>query len=324
MAYNYQGQRAGRPHVATWAETGVALAADLLAGNIDPRPGAPGLLRRALGGLPRGVRRVALRADAGYFAVDLAVAAHREGIEFAIGAKRITPIWAALAGLQETDWAAAIDMPGAQVAVTGYCPAWWPANTRLLIRRVRLEVDQISTDPRSRRRRTLHPDQRMLPLAELTHTDAVYGYSFILTNHEVATPGRAAAVEYWYRHRTEIENIFRDAKHGAALRHLPSGYHEVNTAWMWGALLATSLAGWLHQLTATSPVTDPEQADTPAPLAGLGVRGGKAMIATLQHRLIRIPARLIHHAGQLILRLPPGHHLLAEVLARRRSQPQPT
>ncbi|MGH3993781.1 MAG: hypothetical protein ACRDSN_15135 [Pseudonocardiaceae bacterium] len=46
-------------------------------------------------------------------------------------------------------------MPGAQVAVTGYCPAWWPANTRLLIRRVRLDPAQISTDPRSRRRCTL-------------------------------------------------------------------------------------------------------------------------------------------------------------------------
>jgi hypothetical protein len=72
IAYNYQGQRVGRPHVASWAETGVSLAADLLAGNADPRPGAPALLRRALAGLPRGVRRVALRADAGYFAVDLA------------------------------------------------------------------------------------------------------------------------------------------------------------------------------------------------------------------------------------------------------------
>ncbi len=58
---------------------------------------------------------------------------------------------------------------------------------------------------------------------------------------------------------------------------------------MWGALLATSLAGWLHHLTAHSLLTDPEPPDTPAPLAGLGVRNGKAMIATLRHRLIRIP-----------------------------------
>lgn len=324
VAYNYQGQRAGRPHVATWAETGVTLAADLLAGNVDPRPGAPGLLRRALAGLPRGVRRVALRADAGYFAVDLAVAAHREGIEFAIGAKRIAPLWAALAGIDETGWTEAIDMPGAQVAVTPYRPAWWPTRTQLLIRRVRLDTEQISTDPRSRRRRTLHPDQRALPLAELACADAVYGYSFILTNRDVSTPAKAAATEHWYRHRTEIENIFRDAKHGAALRHLPSGHVEVNRAWMWGALIATSLAGWLHQLTATHPGTDADDPDAPISLAGLGVRDGKAMIATLRRRLICIPGRLIQHAGQLLLRLPPGHQLLAEVLARLRALPQPT
>jgi hypothetical protein len=208
----------------------VTLAADLLAGDVDPRPGAPGLLRRALASLPRGVRRVALRADAGYFAVDLALAAHREGVSFAIGAKRIAPLWRTLAGIAESDWVQASDMPGAQVAIADYRPAWWPSNTRLLIRRVRLQAGQISADPRARRRRTLHPDQRALPLEELACAEAVYGYSFILTNLDVSTPAQAAAVEHWYRHRTEIENIFRDAKHGAALRHLPSGYPEVNTA----------------------------------------------------------------------------------------------
>ena len=153
----------------------------------------------------------------------------------------------------------------------------------------------------------------MLPIAELTELDAVYGYSFIVTNLDVSTPQQAAAVEHWYRHRTQVENIFRDAKHGAALRHLPSGYPQVNRAWMWGALLAVSIAGWTHQLTAT-----------PGPggqLLGHGVRDGQAMIATLRHKLIRVPARLIRHAGQLTLRLPPGYHLLEEVLARLRALP---
>ena len=313
VAYNYQGQRCGRPHVATWAEVDVALAADLLAGNEDPRRGAPGLLRRALAALPAGVREVRLRADGGYFAVDLAVAAYREGVGFAIGAKRIAPLWRILAGVEETDWVEAINMPGAQVAVADYRPAWWPASTRLLIRRMALDSDQISSDPRARRRRTLHPDQRALPLDELAAADAVYGYSFILTNLDLTTPDQAAAVEHWYRHRTEIENVFRDAKHGAALRHLPSGYEQVNRAWMWGALIATSLAGYLHQLTALP--------DHDGGLLGWGVRDGKAMIATLRHRLLCIPGRLIRHAGQLILRLPPGHHLLEEVLTRLRALP---
>jgi hypothetical protein len=130
----------------------------------------------------------------------------------------------------------------------------------------------------------------------------------------VTSGEKAAQVERWYRHRTAIENVFRDSKIGAALRHLPSGYPQVNRAWMWGALLAASLAGWLHQLTART---------TTAGLVGHGIRGGQAMIATLRHRLIHVPARLIRHAGRLTLRLPPGDHLLAEVLARIRALPTP-
>jgi hypothetical protein len=316
VAYNHQGQRCGRPHVATWAECETVLAAELVSGNDDPRAGAAGLLRRALVALPAAARsgRVRLRADAGYFAGELARAAFFAGVEFAIGAKRIAPLWRLLAGLSEQDWAEAIDMDGAQVAVADYRPDWWPAKTFLLIRRVRLDIAQVSADPRSRRRRTLHPDQRALPLEELADADAIYAYSFILTNLDVSTPDKAAVVEHWYRHRTSIENVFRDSKHGAALRHLPSGYHEVNTAWMWGALLAATMAGWLHQLTATE--------DPHGRLSGWGVRAGKAMIETLRHRLICVPARLVSHAGQAILRLPPGKDLLAEVLARLRALPE--
>ncbi|HET9254022.1 MAG TPA: hypothetical protein VFO16_02325 [Pseudonocardiaceae bacterium] len=56
----------------------------------------------------------------------------------------------------------------------------------------------------------------------------------------------------------------------------------------------------------------------------MGVRDGKAMIATLRQRLLCIPGRLIHHAGQLIPRLPPGHQLLAAVLALLRALPCPS
>jgi len=220
---------------------------------------------------------------------------------------------AAAGGIGEDDWRDAIEMESAQVAVADYRPDWWPANTSLLIRRVRLDPGQVSADPRSRRRRTLHPGQRALPIPELANADAIYGYSFILTNLDVTTPDKAAAAEHWYRHRTTIENIFRDSKHGAALRHLPSGYPQVNTAWMWGALLAASMAAWLHQLTAATAGQ--------AILDGHGVRGGKAMIETLRRRLISVPGRLVRHGRQLILRLPPGHGLLAEVLARLRALP---
>src|SRR5215469_9472022 len=100
-------------------------------------------LRVSTGG--RGGRgMVAMRADAGYFAGALARAAHDEHISFAIGAKRIAPLWRLLAGLAEDDWHDAIDMDGAQVAVAQYCPDWWPEGTRLLIRRVLLDPEQVS------------------------------------------------------------------------------------------------------------------------------------------------------------------------------------
>jgi hypothetical protein len=318
VAYNHQGQRVGRPHVAAWAETETVLAADLGDGTDDPRATAPDLLRRALAALPERAResgRVAMRADAGYFAGQLARAAHDAHIGFAIGAKRIAPLWQLLDGLAGDDWHDAIDMDGAQVAVAEYCPYWWPEGTRLLIRRVRLDPAQVSSDPRSRRRRTLHPDQRALPFPELAQAGAIYAYSFILTNLDVSSPGKAAAVEHWHRHRTTVENMFRDSKLGAALRHLPSGYPQVNLAWMWGALLAAAMAAWLHQLTATALGEDI--------VHGHGVRGGKAMIATLRWRLIAVPGRLTRHARHLVLRLPPGHDLLPEILARLRDLPAP-
>ncbi len=81
VAYNHQGQRVGRPHVAAWAETEIVLAADLGDGTDDPRATAPGLLRRALAALPRRARaRAGWRCapTPGYFAGQLARAAHDE------------------------------------------------------------------------------------------------------------------------------------------------------------------------------------------------------------------------------------------------------
>ena len=127
-------------------------------------------------------------------------------VEFAIGAKRVAPLWRILSGVREDDWTDAIDMDDAQVAVAEYCPDWWPATTRLLIRRVALAPEQVSADPRSRRRRTLHPEQRALPIADLAGADAIYAYSFVVTNLDVSTPERTVAVEHWYRHRTQVEN----------------------------------------------------------------------------------------------------------------------
>ncbi|MHB8288124.1 MAG: hypothetical protein ACYDEY_02595 [Acidimicrobiales bacterium] len=64
VAFNYAGQRFGRAHPAIWAETGLALAADLGSrGTDDPRPEAPSLIDRAPGALPEGLEEPIFRGD---------------------------------------------------------------------------------------------------------------------------------------------------------------------------------------------------------------------------------------------------------------------
>jgi hypothetical protein len=63
---------------------------------------------------------------------------------------------------------------------------------------------------------------------------------------------------------------------GAALRHLPSGYPQVNLAWMWDALLAASMAAWLHQVTAIS--------------AGEDILTGHGLLSEVLARLRELPA----------------------------------
>lgn len=305
VAFNYQGQRCGRPHVATWAEAGVVLAADLLAANDDVRPRAGELLRRALAGLPEQVSgrvgaRPRVRADAGYFTAELAHAADAAGCDYAIAAKRNSALWRGYAGIKDSDWVAADGMPGAQVATLDYGPEGWPSDCYVIVRRVRTDAAEISHDARARRRRTIPAEQLALALGgELDH---VWAVSFIVTNIPHHHGPDAVAVEKWFRARTDIEDRIREAKLGMALRHLPSGDPAVNTVWMWAALLALNLSVLLQALT------------------GLDTHS-RAHGERLRRELLCVPARLVRHGGMLTLRLPPGPQLLPEVLARLRALP---
>jgi Transposase DDE domain group 1 len=211
-------------------------------------------------------------------------------------------------GIGEHEWAPAIDMDGAQVAAVDYAPAGWPPDAYTIVRRVPIDAADISTDPRARRRRTIPAGQ--LTLALDGALDTVWAVSFIVTNIPVDDVDSDPAgdfdsvvdVEAWFRRRTDIEDRIRGAKHGAALRHLPSGNHQVNRVWMWAALLAGKLSMLLQALTGL--VTD-----------------GRAHGERLRRELLTIPARVIRHARRLELRLPPGPQILPEVLARLRALP---
>lgn len=132
VGWNYAGLRCGRVHLASWAQAELPLAADLMAGNDDVRPGAGELLKRAVAVLPAQVcGRPRVRADAGYFDAALASTAVESGCDFAIAAKLNSAAWRALSAVPDPDWRDAREMPGGQVAACDYAPrAGRPTPTR--------------------------------------------------------------------------------------------------------------------------------------------------------------------------------------------------
>jgi hypothetical protein len=303
--YSHGGQRNLRPHIGFWAEAGVPLAAELMPGADDPRSNCVDLLDRSIAALPEGVQRIRCRWDAGYFAGALAHACVRREVEFAIGVKRTRPVIVAAGQVPDHQWVPAIGMHDTEVAVIEYLPGSWPTDGVVCIaRRTRIPVEKIPTE-RARKRRTIPGDQ--LALALEGRLDHVYGYSFILTNLDVDSPEKLAEVEWWYRHRTDIEALNKDAKLGGALRHLPSGDHAVNSVWMWAALLACAISAWIQEITGVDR----------------GNGRGRRTVARLRRDLINVPARLSRRAGITVLRLPPGEQLLATVLPRLQQLPNP-
>lgn len=281
VAYNHQGQRVGRPHPAVWAEAGLVLAADLGSGADDPRPQAPDLIARAVAALPEGVGRPRVRADSGFFDRAVAEAALANDADFAIAVKRNPAVWRAERAVPAEVWRPARGMRGAEVAACGYVPGGWPSGTRCIVRRVRLDAEEVRADPRSRRRRTIDPDQLAMVLGG--EADHAYAYSFIVTNLD----GDIVDVEHWFRERAQVEERIRDSKCGLALRHLPSGYATVNVVWMWSAFLALNLSAWTQALSGIDS-------------------DGRAHAKRARRELFCVTARVVHHARRVVLRLSPA------------------
>ena len=157
---------------------------------------------------------VTFRADSAYYAVGLLIALRKAGARFTVSVPRTVAMWKLIALLGEDAWADAEDLADAQVAEIAYAPADWKHEPlRMIVRRTRYTAAEISSNPRARRRKTIHPDQLALLLEG--QASEVYGYSFILTDiHDEA----AVWVEHFHRRRAQIEERLKDAKLGQALQ----------------------------------------------------------------------------------------------------------
>ena len=300
-AFNHRGQRSYDSQVATWAERRRILTAELRSGNLTEHPTAIKLLRRALKALPQEHGPVRARVDSGFESAAFFSEMRRREVGFTCSLKRTPTLHRLRTSISSRTWRPALLMPQAEIAETTHTPTGWGHEPlRLIVRRVRIPVDELSEDPRSRRRRTVPAEQ--LALALKGRVEYVYGYSFILTDLE----GDAAEIELWHRQRGQMEERVKEVKLGDGLLHFPLGTLDANRAWQTAAVIAHNLVALLSAVVADVNHRrlreQLEQSPQPPP------RPPAARVAAHNTRLVRrwllaVPGRVLHSGRRVLLRL---------------------
>lgn len=299
-----QGARRGRSgklaynsYVATWAERGRALTGELRGGHqakISALDSAR-ICGRALALLPAGHGQVTVRGDSGFYSAELMMRLRKRRARFTFSATRTSTMWAKLAEIPDDAWREAIDMHGAQVAELAFTPEGFEHEPlRLIVRRVPVSAAELEAgSPKARRRRTIPPEQLQMVLdGEL---DSTFAYSFIVSDIP-ADEQSAVEVEHFHRQRAQIEERFKDAKLGQALRHLPSGKLNANRLWLACALLALNITALVCDISPAAGASGAAPEDTPL----------RRHAKTLRRLLFCVPARIARSARQTVLHLHEG------------------
>jgi hypothetical protein len=283
-------------YVVTWAERGRALISELRGGNQARIKATQSLtmLGRAEGLLPELHGQITVRGDSGFYSAELMMGCRKRKMRFALSATRTSLMWQRLAQIPEHAWEDATEMRGAQVAELPFTPEGWKHEPlRLIVRRVPVTAAELlAGSPKARRRKTIPPEQLQMVLdGQLNST---YAYSFIVTDIP-AVEKTTAEVEHFHRQRAQIEERFKDAKLGQALRHLPSRDLNANRLWLCCALLALNICAWVCDISPAASASG-TASDKHTPL--------RRHAKTLRHLLFCVRARIVRTARQTIMRLP--------------------
>jgi len=290
------GHLAYNSYTVTWAQRGRALTSELRAGNQARIKASESLrmIRRAKRLVPKEHGQITARLDSGFYAVELLIGCRKEQIRFTMSATRTSLMWSKLAEIDEDAWVDAIDMEGAQVAELPFTPEGWKHEPlRLIVRRVPVAAEEIqATSPRARRRKTIPPEQLAMVLGG--ELDSTYAYSFIVTDIP-AWEKATAEVEHFHRCRAQIEERFKDAKLGHALRHLPSGKLAANRLWLCCSLMALNICAWVCDLSPAAAASG-QAAEQDTPL--------RRHAKTLRRILFCVPGRIARSGRRTIVHLP--------------------
>jgi Transposase DDE domain group 1 len=277
------------PLGAWLANTTESLAMLLRPGNAGPDTfaGHAAVLTAAIRQIPARMRtRLLVRADGAgasheLIAHLLSLATTRRTVLFTCGWAITEADERAIAVLPAAAWQAAVDQDGtvqedkhvAEITHLLSRAASWPAGLRWIVRR---------TKPSRRQAKNLTALERATG----------WRYSIIVTNIPAAggvpgVPGshHAQFTGVLHREHAVVEDRVRTAK-AMGLRNLPSKTWTVNCGWMLAANIAADLAAWCR-LPGLYDCDDLKDAEPD----------------TLRYRLWALPARLVRHARQRVLKL---------------------
>jgi hypothetical protein len=196
-------------------------------------------------------------------------------VEYSVGWPVDARTKAAIEALREEDWTDALSADGtadqgAQVVeLTG-------------ILRTSVGGDLLDSWPPGMRviaRRTPREPGEQAELGQ----DANWRYGAFVTN---TTGGQVQFLDARHRTQAHVEDKMKEVKACGAER-LPSSDYARNSAWLQVAALAVSLLAWLRHLALDGDLA-------------------RAEPKTLRYRLFSAPARLVVHARNRTLKIPPG------------------
>ncbi|WP_182358019.1 IS1380 family transposase [Tomitella gaofuii] len=279
--FGYTGVRGLNMQIAvtsTPVSAPVITGARLRKGNTASASGSAGMLADAISASRRAgaAGQILVRADSAYYRHDFTATAARRGGWFSITTPMNPAVTSAIASIDEQAW-----------TPIAYPHAVWDDDEHRWISDA--EVAEVDFTAFTSRRKADHVDCRLVVrrvkrLQPRAADHAGQGELFAAYRHHAfITNSTLSAVEADQRHRGHavIEQVHAELKNGP-LAHLPSGIYTANAAWVAIAVIGFNLAR----------------------AASVAAGMATARWATLQARIIGVPARIARTGRRLMLHLP--------------------
>ena len=269
-AYGHTKVLGYHPLVAVRSDTGEVLHSRMRSGS--SQRGNVHFARETLARLRRLApdATVTVRADAGFFSYDMIAAIGAHGASYSITIPQNAKVKAAIAAIDDDAWASIEYTRGGEAQV---------AETTITAGR---RGDKLRGDDGAPAKLRLIVRRTRLLGAQAELWPSWRHHCFVTDRVDLDT----CAADAYHRAHATVELAIRDLKDSAGLSRCPSGRFPANGAWLACCVLAHNLARWTARLGRAHPTRQ------------------LTVAATIAHRLLTVPGRLVNHSGRRKLRLP--------------------